>query len=156
ARAAIGHELVAWLHWVDRKQSELGWHHRYLDQHQPDRSEVSVPHAGPDVGAGAQSILWRGGSRFTGEPRHHRSRSAVAAVPAVPEREYEPEHRGALAVSRGDLPAAETGDWHLGRRFQLHVQSAERQSVRSEQLLFKLARVAEQLRGGSGVAVLQP
>ena len=44
----------------------------------------------------------------------------------------------------------------MGRQLQLHLQPPERQPVGREQLLHEQSRHPEQLRGHSGIGVLQP
>ena len=76
--------------------------------------------------------------------------------PQFAQRQHVAVDRRPLAVPRRHLPDPQAHDRRLGRQLQLHLQPAERQPVRREQLLLERARTAEQLHRGAGVAVLQP
>ncbi len=128
-----------------------------LDQHQPDRSEVSEP-ADADVDAACRIRSSASRRPVTFADAATRSRSASCCGRSRSSRNvYMQQSTGAHSqYHAGDRPAPQARHRPVGRHLQLHLQPAERQPVRREQLLLERARPPEQLHRHPGLAVLQP
>ena len=153
----MGHEPLRRLHRPDRQQPELGRNDGHVDQHQPDRSEVS------DADAGATCRRWCPIRSSASRPpaRWRAARRSKSGQLLRPFPQFLNVNMKQSTGAHSQYHAAifqlrKRVDRDLGRRLQLHLQPAERQSVRAEQLLFELARAAEQLHVVPGLAVLQP
>ena len=67
----------------------------------------------------------------------HRAQPAAAAVPAVRRHQHAAGHRGLEPLQRGGLRAEQASLARLGRTFQLHLQRAEGQPDRRDELLLE-------------------
>ena len=159
ARVAGRHEHQRRLYGHDRHQSELDRLERRLGQrihqHQSTRSEVSESGA-EHTRDGTEPVPGRAGRRHVLDRDLDPDRPAAAAVPGIRQRLHGAVHWRALAVQRGYFPAPQARHRCVGRHVQLHLQPAERQPVRRDQLLLERSGSAEQLHGHSRVGVLQP
>ncbi len=140
-----------------RRQARPRRGERRRDQHQPARSGPAVD--GVRIARrGPQSLLRRGRGGRSGVAADNRARTAAAAVPAVPRRAGAPVHAGQVPLQRADVPARQARLERMGRPVRVHLQPAEGQPVRRDELLHGPGRLgaAEQLQHRRGVLARDP